>query len=116
VKFIAVLLAVSPFLSQAAEISGTVCDLSHAVVPGATVTATQQDTNAHRGVTTSVEGVYVLPVTATVDACDGLLCRCSASARAGGDADPDGVTSGPAVPVAITIGNAGCNTVMVAVQ
>jgi hypothetical protein len=56
---VAVLFAV-PALAQTAEVSGTVRDSSKAVLPGAVVTATHQETNAHRSVTTSMEGVYVL--------------------------------------------------------
>jgi len=60
---VAVLFAV-PALAQTAEVSGAVRDSSKSVVPVATVTAIHQETNAQRSVTTSMEGVYVLPALA----------------------------------------------------
>ncbi len=44
-----------------ADITGTVTDTAGAVVPDATVTITNVDTNAERTVTTNSDGVYVAP-------------------------------------------------------
>ena len=47
-----------------AQINGTVHDDSGAVLPGATVTATQTDTGFQRSTTTAADGEYALPNTA----------------------------------------------------
>src|ERR1700735_2789485 len=44
-----------------ATLTGTVTDSSGAVVPGATVTATEMNTGVSRSTQTSAEGVYSLP-------------------------------------------------------
>src|SRR5437016_14284871 len=64
VRFIRAILLAIPFLANAAEISGTVRDSSNAVVPAAIVSAIHRETNAQRSVTTSAEGVYILPALA----------------------------------------------------
>ena len=46
--------------STTAELTGTVRDASHAVLPGAIVTATSVDTNIARTVTSDAEGRYLL--------------------------------------------------------
>ena len=43
------------------EISGTVMDQSHALIPGANVTATNLDTGVKQAVTTNSVGVYFIP-------------------------------------------------------
>src|SRR5258708_16837238 len=63
-RLLAVIFLTLRILAHAAEISGTVLDSSNAVVPGAILTAIHQETNAQRRVTTSVQGVYVLPALA----------------------------------------------------
>jgi hypothetical protein len=63
-RLIAGYLLALPILAQTAEISGMIRDSSNAVVPVATVTAIELDTNARRGVIASAEGIYVLPAMA----------------------------------------------------
>jgi Carboxypeptidase regulatory-like domain/TonB dependent receptor-like, beta-barrel len=45
-----------------ADLVGVVTDSSHALLPGATVTATNLDTNLTRSVVTGVDGRYMIPV------------------------------------------------------
>jgi hypothetical protein len=59
---LAVILAAAPAWAQAtASISGTVRDQSGAVLPGATITATQTDTGLVRTTTSNDTGSFVLP-------------------------------------------------------
>src|SRR6185503_4411698 len=55
--------AAAPALAQGgrAEINGTVMDAQKAVLPGATVTVTNEDTGLTREAVTDTEGRYVIP-------------------------------------------------------
>jgi hypothetical protein len=64
VRLVAAYLLALPILAQTTEISGTIRDSSNAIVPGATVTSNQLDTNARRSAIASAEGIYVLPALA----------------------------------------------------
>src|SRR5512141_1387987 len=61
--FLAYCLFVAPLSAQEARgtIQGTVTDAQKAVMPGATVTLTNSDTNTPRTVTTSMIGYYEAP-------------------------------------------------------
>ena len=58
---ILLLLAVTPCAGFSGGVAGTVKDASHAVVPGATVTATNAATGIQRQVVTNGQGVYSFP-------------------------------------------------------
>ncbi len=59
---VAAALAPAPLYSQAVgSISGSVSDPGQAVIPSATVTAVEKNTNFTRTTTTSADGNYALP-------------------------------------------------------
>jgi Carboxypeptidase regulatory-like domain len=57
------LLAISPAFGQGgrSEISGTVRDSGNAVLPGAAVTVTNEDTGLQRSAVTSGDGTFIIP-------------------------------------------------------
>jgi len=59
--FLALLLCLPGFGQTAGQITGNVTDSTGAMIPGATVTATNTDTNAVRSTTTNEVGIYTLP-------------------------------------------------------
>ena len=60
-RFLATIFCFSIAWGQTAELSGIVRDLSQAVIPGASVTAQNEETQAERISTSSSEGVYLIP-------------------------------------------------------